>query len=132
MFLKSKEKSSQDACLGPASIYMQVTALVTTFAHMHNMQVESALATQNLKPTIDAIKRLYGDDKDKVQRETSALYKKSGVSPTAGVRLLLVACHTFVLTLACFPVWVCPQDWICAWNHQVDRQESFGSAWSHG
>ena len=49
-----------------------------------DMQVESALATQNLKPTIDAIKRLYGDDKDKVQRETSALYKKSGVNPTAG------------------------------------------------
>ena len=48
------------------------------------MQVESALATQNLKPTIDAIKRLYVDDKDKVQRETSALYKKSGVNPTAG------------------------------------------------
>ena len=48
------------------------------------MQVESALATQNLKPTIDAIKRLYGDNKDKVQRETSALYKKSGVNPTAG------------------------------------------------
>ncbi|KAK9843750.1 hypothetical protein WJX81_004886 [Elliptochloris bilobata] len=48
------------------------------------IQVESALSTQKLKPTIDAIKRLYGDDRDKVQRETSALYKKSGVSPTAG------------------------------------------------
>jgi len=46
--------------------------------------VESALSTQKLKPTIDALKRLYGDDKDKVQRETSELYKKSGVNPTAG------------------------------------------------
>ncbi len=39
---------------------------------------------QNLKPTIDNIKRLYGDDKDKVQRETTALYEKAGVKPLAG------------------------------------------------
>lgn len=42
------------------------------------------MSVQNLKPTIDEIKRLYGDDKDKVQRETSALYQKSGVNPLAG------------------------------------------------
>lgn len=39
---------------------------------------------QNLKPTIDNIKRLYGDDKKKVQRETSELYKKAQISPLAG------------------------------------------------
>ena len=49
------------------------------------MQVESGLAMQNLKPTIDNIKRLYGDDKKKIQRETSALYKKANVSPLAGM-----------------------------------------------
>ena len=69
--------------LGPTSRHSGCQALAW-FAYTHNAQVESALATQNLKPTIDAIKRLYGDDKDKVQRETSALYKKSGVNPTAG------------------------------------------------
>lgn len=47
-------------------------------------QVESAMSVQNLKPTIDEIKRLYGEDKDKVQRETSELYKTSGVNPLAG------------------------------------------------
>lgn len=51
------------------------------------MQVESAINVQKLKPTIDAIKRQYGDDKDKVQRETSALYEKSGVNPLAGGQL---------------------------------------------
>jgi len=60
-------------------------------------QVESALSTQKLKPTIDALKRLYGDDKDKVQRETSELYKKSGVNPTAG------ACRCTFCTV-CMPL----------------------------
>lgn len=44
---------------------------------------------QNLKPTIDNIKRLYGDDKKKVQRETSELYKKAQISPLAGGAPLL-------------------------------------------
>ena len=50
----------------------------------HVWQVESGIAMQNLKPTIDNIKRLYGDDKKKVQRETSELYKKAQISPLAG------------------------------------------------
>lgn len=58
--------------------------------------MESALATQKLRPTIDAIKRQYGDDRKAVQRETSALYEASGVSPTAGAciacSLRLVPC----------------------------------------
>lgn len=49
-----------------------------------NVQVESAISVQKLKPTIDAIKRQYGEDKDKIQRETSALYEKAGVNPLAG------------------------------------------------
>lgn len=47
-------------------------------------QVESSLAMQNLKPEIDKIKEKYGDDKDAVSRETSALYKKADVNPLAG------------------------------------------------
>lgn len=54
-------------------------------------QVESGIAMQNLKPTIDNIKRLYGDDKKKVQRETSELYKKAQISPLAGA-LMLTRC----------------------------------------
>lgn len=48
------------------------------------LQVESSLATQNLKPTIDAIKARYGKDQEKIRRETQALYDKSGVKPLAG------------------------------------------------
>ena len=47
-------------------------------------QVESNLAMQALKPKIDAIKELYGDQKEAISRETSALYEKAGVNPLAG------------------------------------------------
>ena len=47
-------------------------------------QVESGLAVQQLKPTIDLIKRRYGDDKARIQKETAALYEKTGVNPLAG------------------------------------------------
>lgn len=47
-------------------------------------QVESAMAMQNLKPRIDVIKERYGDDKDKIQKETARLYEKAEVNPFAG------------------------------------------------
>jgi YidC/Oxa1 family membrane protein insertase len=47
-------------------------------------QVESQLAVQALKPKIDAIKERYGENKDAISRETSALYEKADVNPLAG------------------------------------------------
>jgi YidC/Oxa1 family membrane protein insertase len=47
-------------------------------------QVESAMAVQQLKPRIDVIKERYGDDKDKIQKETSRLYEQAQVNPLAG------------------------------------------------
>jgi membrane protein insertase Oxa1/YidC/SpoIIIJ len=62
-----------------------------TCCHALCMQVESALQVQKLKPTIDAIKRQYGEDKKAIQRETSALYEASGVNPTAGQGVPFIA-----------------------------------------
>ena len=39
---------------------------------------------QSLKPRVDLIKARYGDDKDRVSKETSILYEQAGVDPTAG------------------------------------------------
>jgi YidC/Oxa1 family membrane protein insertase len=47
-------------------------------------QVEVAMAAQQLKPTIDRIKRRYGDDKAKVQEETARLYEMTKINPLAG------------------------------------------------
>eukprot|EP00892_Ulva_mutabilis_P003851 jgi/Ulvmu1/1838/UM119_0057.1 len=47
-------------------------------------QVESAMSVQALKPRIDIIKERYGDDKEKIQKETSRLYEQANVNPLAG------------------------------------------------
>ena len=47
-------------------------------------QADSALASQALKPQIDALKKRYGDDKETIQKETSILYEEAGVDPLAG------------------------------------------------
>jgi YidC/Oxa1 family membrane protein insertase len=62
-----------------------LTALVklATFP-LTKQQVEGTMSMQALKPKIDAIKAKYGEEKDVVSRETSALYEKAGVNPLAG------------------------------------------------
>lgn len=42
------------------------------------------MAVQSLKPRIDMMKARYGDDKNKIQRETNILYEQAGVNPLAG------------------------------------------------
>jgi YidC/Oxa1 family membrane protein insertase len=42
------------------------------------------MAVQSLRPRVDMMKARYGDDKDKIQRETQILYKQAGVNPLAG------------------------------------------------
>lgn len=59
-------------------------------------QVESQLSMQALKPKIDAIKELYGGDKDSISRETSALYEKAGVNPLAGCLPSLATIPIFI------------------------------------
>lgn len=39
-------------------------------------QVESALAVQALKPRVDLIKARFGDDKEKITKETNILYEQ--------------------------------------------------------
>lgn len=59
-------------------------------------QVESAMAVQNLKPRIDVIKERYGDDKDKIQKETSRLYEQAEVNPLAGCGPSLLQLPIFI------------------------------------
>eukprot|EP00884_Botryococcus_braunii_P018803 jgi/Botrbrau1/5606/Bobra.97_2s0029.1 len=68
---------------GWAIISLTLLTKILTFPFTR-IQVESALSIQELKPQVDEIKRIYGDDKDKIQRETSALYEEAGVNPLAG------------------------------------------------
>ncbi|MEW5297210.1 MAG: hypothetical protein WDW36_000434 [Sanguina aurantia] len=68
---------------GFSIILLTLVVKLLTFP-LTKTQVESSLAVQSLKPRIDMIKSRYGEDKDKISKETSALYKEAGVNPLAG------------------------------------------------
>lgn len=59
-------------------------------------QVESSMAMQNLAPKVKAIQQRYTGDQERIQLETSRLYKQAGVNPLAGC----------LPTLATIPVWI--------------------------
>jgi len=54
----------------------------SSYASMHKMK--------KLKPEMDKLKEKYGDDREKIGRETMAMYKKHGVSPLGGCLPMLL------------------------------------------
>ncbi|XP_031268185.1 inner membrane protein PPF-1, chloroplastic-like [Pistacia vera] len=80
---------------GFAIILLTVIVKVVTFP-LTKQQVESTLAMQNLQPKIKAIQQRYAGNQERIQLETSRLYKQAGVNPLAGC----------LPTLATIPVWI--------------------------
>lgn len=80
---------------GTSIILLTMLVKLATFP-LTKQQVESSMAVQALKPRIDLIKQRYGEDKDKIQKETSVLYEQAGVNPLAGC----------VPTLATIPIFI--------------------------
>ncbi|KAF5841180.1 60Kd inner membrane protein-domain-containing protein [Dunaliella salina] len=74
-----------------------LTLIVKTATYpLTKQQVESALAVQSLKPRIDLIKARYGEDQDKISKETSVLYEQAGVNPLAGCLPTLATIPIFI------------------------------------
>ncbi|XP_030966734.1 inner membrane protein PPF-1, chloroplastic [Quercus lobata] len=80
---------------GFAIILLTIIVKVATYP-LTKQQVESTLAMQNLQPKIKAIQQRYAGNQERIQLETSRLYKQAGVNPLAG-------CFP---TLATIPVWI--------------------------
>ncbi|XP_077212990.1 inner membrane protein PPF-1, chloroplastic-like [Tasmannia lanceolata] len=80
---------------GFAIILLTVIVKVATLP-LTKKQVESSLAMQNLQPKIKAIQERYAGNQERIQLETSRLYKQAGVNPLAGC----------LPTLATIPVWI--------------------------
>ncbi|KAL3530730.1 hypothetical protein ACH5RR_010052 [Cinchona calisaya] len=80
---------------GFAIILLTVIVKAATFP-LTKQQVESTLAMQNLQPKIKAIQQRYAGNQERIQLETSRLYRQAGVNPLAG-------CFP---TLATIPVWI--------------------------
>lgn len=80
---------------GFAIILLTVLVKVVTYP-LTKQQVESTLAMQNLQPKIKAIQERYAGNQERIQLETSRLYRQAGVNPLAGC----------LPTLATIPVWI--------------------------
>ncbi|KAF3622105.1 Inner membrane protein PPF-1, chloroplastic [Capsicum annuum] len=80
---------------GFAIILLTLVVKAVTFP-LTKQQVESTLAMQSLQPKIKAIQQRYAGNQERIQLETSRLYKQAGVNPLAG-------CFP---TLATIPVWI--------------------------
>lgn len=78
------------------SIVALTAAIKLATFPLTRQQVESTMSMQSLKPQIDAIKAKYGENKEAVQRETSALYEKAGVNPLAGCLPTLATIPIFI------------------------------------
>ena len=62
-----------------------LTVFVRTATYpLTKKQAEVSMAAMELKPTIDRIKRRFGDDKERIQRETGRLYEMTKINPLAG------------------------------------------------
>ncbi len=60
------------------------------FWPLNTMQFKSMLKTQQLQPKMAALKERFKNDKERLNQETMALYKESGVNPAAGCLPMLV------------------------------------------
>lgn len=80
---------------GYSIILLTLIVKIITYP-LTKQQVESAMAVQALKPRVDLIKERFGDDKDKVQKETSVLYEQAGVNPLAGCLPTLATIPIFI------------------------------------
>ena len=60
------------------------------FWPLNTIQFKSMLKTQQLQPKMTALKQRFGNDKERLNQETMALYKESGVNPAAGCLPMLV------------------------------------------
>uniref|UniRef100_A0A6N2K4E5 Membrane insertase YidC/Oxa/ALB C-terminal domain-containing protein n=1 Tax=Salix viminalis TaxID=40686 RepID=A0A6N2K4E5_SALVM len=98
---------------GFAIILLTVLVKVATLP-LTKKQVESTLAMQNLQPKIKAIQQRYAGNQERIQLETSRLYRQAGVNPLAG-------CFP---TLATIPVWIGLYQ---ALSNVANEKVSFGS-----
>lgn len=80
---------------GFAIILLTVIVKVATYP-LTKQQVESTLAMQNLQPKIKAIQERYKGNQERIQLETSRLYRQAGVNPLAGCLPTLATIPVFI------------------------------------
>lgn len=59
-------------------------------------QMKTTQATQQIQSQLEALKKKYGNDKEKINQETVKLYQEAGISPTGCLGPMLIQ----------FPIWI--------------------------
>lgn len=79
---------------GIAIILLTITVRLMLFP-LSRKQAVSAKKMQDLQPQLTALREKYGEDKEKIGRETWAIYQKNGVNPMGGCLLALIQMPIF-------------------------------------
>ena len=86
--------------LGDFGIALIALTLITKFLliPLSRKQIQSQKEMQEIQPKLKALQKKYKDDKEKLSRETLALYKEHKINPAAGCLPLIVQ-MTLLITL---------------------------------
>lgn len=95
-----------------------VLAPLTYSSHM------SMAKMRVLKPEMDAIKEKYGDDQQKAQSETMALYSKAGVNPLSGCIPMLLQFPFLLAMFNFFPNSIELRQQAFLWAHDLSTYDS--------
>ncbi len=88
---------ADDLGLGAGAAIILFTILIrVVLLPLTLQQIKSQRAMQKLQPEIKALQKKYGNDREKVNQETMALYKEHGVNPFASCLPVLVQMPVFI------------------------------------
>jgi YidC/Oxa1 family membrane protein insertase len=80
---------------GISIIFLTILVRLLMFP-LSRKQAQSARRMQELQPQLLALREKYKDDKEKIGRETLAIYKQNGVNPFGGCLLALIQMPIFL------------------------------------
>lgn len=78
------------------SIVLLTALIKLVFYHLSAKSYRSMARMRLLQPRLEALKKRYGDDKQKLMQETMEIYKKEKVNPMGGCLPMLVQIPVFI------------------------------------
>lgn len=78
------------------SIVLLTALIKLAFYHLSATSYRSMARMRQLQPRLEALKKRYGDDKQKLMQETMEIYKKEKVNPMGGCLPMIVQIPVFI------------------------------------
>lgn len=94
-FYKIFETAGIPGALGLSIIFLTVFVRMVLWP-LTAQQLKSAKKISELRPKLEDLKRKFGDDKQRLQKEQISLYKEHGVNPASGCLPLILQIPIFI------------------------------------